>query len=58
MLHTEEDLGRWKSKLMLNMESISSIIDMQNISTISEHLEKENQVELTGVGIQVKEWKK
>lgn len=47
---------------MLNMESISSTppIDMQNISTISGafHLEKENQVELTGVGIEVKEWKK
>ena len=41
------------------MESISFIpIDMQNISTIDFHLEKENQVELTGVGIEVKEWKK
>ena len=54
----EEDLGRWKSKLMLNMESISFMpaIDMRNISTISGafHLEKESQVGLTEVGIEVK----
>ena len=58
----EEDLGRWKSKLMLNMESISFMpaIDMRNISTISGafHLEKESQVGLTEVGIEVKKWKK